>query len=122
MLIAHLVPGYFAADHSQKTWPAEWSNNQRRWLWTAALVSTFAPDMDVIYNALFRGFINHSWLWTHSLFLHLGVGLVGIEKQRREATRLSSGIVDVDNRIRSVDTGDVLRHASQSVIRKPIGR
>jgi uncharacterized membrane protein len=31
------------------------------------------PDLDVIYNALFRGFFNHSTLWTHSLFPYLGL-------------------------------------------------
>jgi hypothetical protein len=76
MLFAHLVPGYIAADRSQKTWPAEWSANRRLLLWAVALVSTVAPDVDVIYNARFQGFINHSWLWTHSLFLYLGIGLV----------------------------------------------
>ncbi|MCZ7546587.1 MAG: metal-dependent hydrolase [Anaerolineae bacterium] len=37
-------------------------------------MSTFVPDLDVVYNALFRGFINHSTLWTHSLFVHAGIG------------------------------------------------
>ena len=73
MLIAHLVPGYFAVTQSQKTWQPEWTRQQRILLWIAALVSTFVPDLDVIYNALFRGFFNHSTLWTHSLFPHLGV-------------------------------------------------
>ncbi len=40
-------------------------------LWAVALGSTAAPDLDVIYNTLFRGFVNHSTLWTHSLFLCL---------------------------------------------------
>lgn len=75
MLAAHLVPGYFAAVGSQSKWPAEWSKNRRIVLWMVALVSTFAPDWDVIYNGLFRGFVNHSTLWTHSLFVHLGIGL-----------------------------------------------
>jgi hypothetical protein len=44
-------------------------------LWAAALGSTVAPDLDVVYNALFRGFVNHSMLWTHSLFLYLAIGL-----------------------------------------------
>ncbi len=44
-------------------------------LWAAALCSTFAPDLDVIYNWLFRGFFNHSTLWTHSIFVHLGICL-----------------------------------------------
>ncbi len=76
MLLAHLVPGYFAATRSQSGWKPEWSKAQRRLLWGAALVSTFAPDFDVIYNLLLRGFFNHSLLWTHSLFPHLGVGLI----------------------------------------------
>ena len=45
-------------------------------LWAVALASTVAPDSDVIYNTLFRGFTNHSTLWTHSLFVHLSVCLV----------------------------------------------
>ncbi|HDQ73661.1 MAG TPA: metal-dependent hydrolase [Chloroflexi bacterium] len=76
MLAAHLVPGYFAASRSQSHWRPEWSKAQRRWLWTTALASTVAPDLDVIYNALFRGFFNHSTLWTHSVFVYLGFGLL----------------------------------------------
>lgn len=76
MLIAHLVPGYFAAVISRLNWKPEWNKSRRMLLWAAALGSTFAPDVDVIYNALFRGFINHSTLWTHSLIPHLGVGLL----------------------------------------------
>jgi len=45
-------------------------------LWGVALASTVAPDGDVVYNALFRGFFNHSTLWTHSMFVYLGLGLV----------------------------------------------
>jgi hypothetical protein len=75
MLGAHLVPGYFAAVKSQPHWSQEWSKSQRILLWTVALASTVIPDLDVIYNALFRGFINHSVLWTHSLFPYLCVGL-----------------------------------------------
>ena len=44
-------------------------------LWTVALGSTVVPDLDVIYNVLFRGFFNHSILWPHSLWPHLGLGL-----------------------------------------------
>lgn len=73
MLIAHLVPGYFAVVKSQPRWQAEWSRKQRVALWIMALASTVAPDLDVIYNALFRGFFNHSTLWTHSLFPYLGL-------------------------------------------------
>jgi LexA-binding, inner membrane-associated putative hydrolase len=75
MLIAHLVPGYFAAVKSRPDWKPIWSKSQRTLLWVAALGSTVLPDVDVIYNTLFRGFINHSILWTHSLIPHLIVGL-----------------------------------------------
>ncbi len=71
MLAAHLVPGYFAAVKSQSSWKAEWGSGRRRLLWTVALGSTIAPDLDVIYNVLFRGFFNHSILWPHSLWPHL---------------------------------------------------
>jgi hypothetical protein len=73
MLIAHIVPGYFAAVESRPRWRPEWSAWQRILLWMVAFGSTIAPDLDVVYNALLRGFINHSVLWTHSLFVHLGV-------------------------------------------------
>ena len=76
MLAAHLIPGYFAAIKSQPNWKSEWSKTQRILLWTTAMGSTIAPDIDVIYNVLFRGFFNHSTLWTHSLFLYLGIGLI----------------------------------------------
>lgn len=75
MLVAHLVPGYFATVKSQSRWEPKWSTEQRALLWTAALGSTVIPDLDVIYNALFRGFVNHSTLWTHSLFVHLSIAL-----------------------------------------------
>ncbi|MBI5305118.1 MAG: hypothetical protein HY868_23505 [Chloroflexi bacterium] len=75
MLAAHLVPGYFAAVHSQSQWHPEWSHNRRVALWSAAIFSTFAPDLDVIYNGLFRGFFNHSTLWTHSIFVHSAIVL-----------------------------------------------
>lgn len=75
MLVAHLVPGYFAAAKSQPHWKSNWNTRQRALLWIAALSSTVVPDLDVIYNALFRGFVNHSILWTHSLFVHLSVAL-----------------------------------------------
>ncbi len=71
MLVAHLVPGYFAGVKSALTWSPTWNRRRRVLLWTAALASTIAPDVDVIYNALFRGFMNHSTLWTHSIFVHL---------------------------------------------------
>lgn len=76
MLAAHLVPGYFAATRSQKFWNPQWTRTQRAALWTVAFASTVAPDSDVIYNTLFRGFTNHGTLWTHSLFVHLGICFV----------------------------------------------
>ena len=75
MLAAHLVPGYFAAVKSQSHWKPEWDKKQRTVLWIVALGSTIAPDLDVVYNALFRGFFNHSTLWTHSIFVHLAICL-----------------------------------------------
>lgn len=75
MLAAHLVPGYFASVKSRSTWKPKWSNKQRALLWATALGSTIVPDMDVVYNALFRGFFNHSTLWTHSLFVYLVIEL-----------------------------------------------
>jgi hypothetical protein len=75
MLLAHLVPGYFAAVGTQPRWKAHWTPLQRRGLWATALISSFAPDFDVIYNALFRGFVDHSFLWTHSIFLHGSIAL-----------------------------------------------
>ena len=75
MLIAHLVPGYFAAVKSQPYWRPDWSPQRRTLLWVAAFSGTVIPDLDVIYNALFRGFINHSTLWTHSLLVHLSIVL-----------------------------------------------
>ena len=76
MLLAHLVPGYFAAALSQPRWQSHWRTEQRALLWAVALGSTFAPDLDVIYNLLFRGFINHSLLWTHSLWPQLSLGVL----------------------------------------------
>jgi hypothetical protein len=75
MLLAHLVPGYFASVKTQPYWKPEWSRRQRALLWSVSLFSTFAPDLDVMYNALFRGFFNHSLLWTHSLFPYLALAL-----------------------------------------------
>jgi len=76
MLVAHIVPGYFAAAKSQSHWKPECGRGQRALLWATALASTVVPDLDVVYNALFRGFFNHSTLWTHSLFVYLGIGLL----------------------------------------------
>ena len=73
MLIAHLVPGYLAA--ATVKFPPDWNMTQRRLVWGVALGSTVFPDADVIYNAVFRGFVNHSWLWTHSLFVYVGIGM-----------------------------------------------
>jgi hypothetical protein len=76
MLLAHLVPGYFAAATSRSRWQPEWTDGQQRLLWAVALGSTVVPDLDVVYNALVRGFFNHSTLWTHSVFVYLGLGLL----------------------------------------------
>jgi hypothetical protein len=75
MLIAHVVPGYFAACLSKPYWNPKWSRWQRRGLWTVAIGSTIAPDIDVIYNIVWRGFAGHSTLWTHSLLPHLAMVL-----------------------------------------------
>jgi len=75
VLIAHLVPGYFAAVKSGSGQSPGWSRWQRFGIWAVALGSTVAPDSDVLYNAIFRGFFNHTWLWTHSLFPYLGMGV-----------------------------------------------
>lgn len=71
VLVAHIVPGYFAAIQSKPYWQPSWSSRQRALLWMVAVGSPVAPDLDVIYNVLFRGFSNHSTLWTHSLFVHV---------------------------------------------------
>lgn len=76
MLVAHLVPGYFAAVWSRTYWNPAWSRGQRAGLWIAALASTALPDTDVMYNVLFRGFFGHTTLWTHSIFVHLSILLV----------------------------------------------
>ncbi|MBN1876411.1 MAG: metal-dependent hydrolase [Anaerolineae bacterium] len=64
------------AAQSKLNWASEWNPTQRAFLWATALGSTVAPDFDVIYNTLFRGFFNHSILWTHSVFVYLVFGLV----------------------------------------------
>lgn len=76
MLIAHLVPGYFAASLSQSRWRPEWGKARRTGLWIAALGATAAPDFDVVLNVASGKNINHSTLWTHSLFVHLVIALV----------------------------------------------
>lgn len=75
MLVAHLVPGYLAATTMQARWPRTWTRRRRVILWLIALGSTVAPDVDVVYNAVFRGFLNHSTLWTHSAFAWAGLTL-----------------------------------------------
>jgi hypothetical protein len=82
MLIAHLVPGYAAAVFTRSHWNAEWTCTHRAGLWIAALGSTFAPDLDVIYNIITRGIVNHNVLWTHSLFLHGGIALIWLILRR----------------------------------------
>ncbi len=76
MLVAHLVPGYLAVTLSQRRWKKDWSGTQRAVLWIAGLTATVVPDLDVIYNWLFRGFFGHTILWTHSIFVHLGIVMV----------------------------------------------
>ena len=76
MLIAHLVPGYFAASISARSWPSTWGKVRRVALWSVALGATFVPDLDVIYNTTFRHFVNHSLLWTHCLFTYMAVGML----------------------------------------------
>lgn len=75
MLLAHIVPGYFVAYYTKSYWQQN-SNQQSCALWLMAIGSTIAPDSDVIYNIIGRGFSNHSLLWTHSLFVHAGIGLM----------------------------------------------
>ncbi|MCD4686698.1 MAG: hypothetical protein K8S97_12250, partial [Anaerolineae bacterium] len=67
MLAAHLAPGYAAVVVTRPGWDVAWTRPQRALLWGIALGSTAAPDLDVIYNTLCRGFTNHSTLWTHSV-------------------------------------------------------
>jgi membrane-bound metal-dependent hydrolase YbcI (DUF457 family) len=76
MLVAHLVPGYAAVIAARQQWPGEWNRAQRAALWIVALGSTAAPDSDVIFNLLAHGRAYHSILWTHSLFVHLGIALI----------------------------------------------
>jgi membrane-bound metal-dependent hydrolase YbcI (DUF457 family) len=76
LLAAHLIPGYFAAAFSQPHWHPEWGKLRRAWLWAAALGATVVPDTDVVLNVLSGNHINHSTLWTHSLFVHLSVVLL----------------------------------------------
>jgi hypothetical protein len=73
LLVAHLVPGYLAVSISRKRWKEDWSGTQRAVLWIAGLAATVVPDLDVIYNWIFRGFFGHTILWTHSIFVHLAI-------------------------------------------------
>lgn len=82
MLLAHVVPGYLAASASRRHWKGNWSHTQERTLWFIAIASTVAPDADVIYNTLVRGFMNHSLLWTHSLFPYLALAIAWLVLRR----------------------------------------
>ena len=98
MLAAHLVPGYFAAARSQSTWEPEWNSKQRALLWAVALGSTVAPDFDVMRNVLLHRFFNHSVLWTHSIFLYLGLGLLWLVLhilKRRPYLETAVGLITV---------------------------
>lgn len=87
MLVAHLVPGYFVAAKVKQNHIVEWNTTQQTLMWSVALGSTVAPDLDVVRNMLFRGFFNHSTLWTHSIFVYLGFGLLwlGFRRSRKLA-------------------------------------
>jgi membrane-bound metal-dependent hydrolase YbcI (DUF457 family) len=78
VLAAHVVPGYFAAAHAEGDRPPSWGPRRRALLWAVAVGSTVAPDLDVVYHVLFRGFFNHSVLWTHSVFVYLILGAMGL--------------------------------------------
>ena len=94
MLIAHLVPGYFAAVQSKPNWRPEWRRSQRIILWSVAIGSTVLPDLDVIYNTLFRGFINHSILWTLTIILRkITEFLFGSAKSRSFYSALGAKMV-----------------------------
>lgn len=93
MFGAHFVPGYFAAVGSKPLWQPEWTTPQRAVLWGAAVGSTVMPDFDVIYNILFRGFLNHSVLWTHSIFMPLGFLIVALLLWRNPYWRLLFGLI-----------------------------
>ncbi|MFZ1770922.1 MAG: hypothetical protein WAU00_17075 [Caldilinea sp.] len=85
MLLTHLVPGYFLAQSAQTRYPTEVRRWRRGLMWATAFTFTVLPDSDVIYNIVWRGFANHSWLWAHSLFgylglLALGMGLRGLRR------------------------------------------
>jgi hypothetical protein len=71
LLVAHFVPGYFAAAASQPYWNPDWSRGRRAALWAAALGSAVFPDVGYVSGMLWRPEIYN---WTHSLFVWLGVG------------------------------------------------
>jgi hypothetical protein len=80
---------------SKRAWQPDWTATQRRLLWSVAFASTALPDTDVIYNAAFRGFVNHSLLWTHSIFPPLGLLAVWFWlrcRQRNEFVRAFVGL------------------------------
>ena len=68
MLIAHIVPGYFAAVRSQKRRRSDWTGLKRAALWAAAISGTVFPDADVIGNLLFNRAFGHHVLWTHAIW------------------------------------------------------
>jgi hypothetical protein len=74
--VAHLVPGYFAGVLTQPNWNPQWGRLRRVGLWIAGLGATIVPDTDVVLNVLSGNHINHSTLWTHSLFVHLAIVLI----------------------------------------------
>jgi hypothetical protein len=89
--------------------------------------STIAPDLDVIYNTLFRGFFNHSILWPHSLWPHLSLGLAWWTlRHARSGTGRASLPQDKDLRHARSGTGrasllknkDLRRARSASVTRR----
>jgi len=76
MLMAHVVPAYFALAVSKPEWKPEWTENRRALLVFAAYVSAVWPDADAIYNTLFREmYFRHSILWAHCLIPHLCICL-----------------------------------------------
>lgn len=85
MLLAHIVPAYFAVDVLKPKWSREWGRWQRVILWIVAIGSTIAPDSDVIINVLTKGFAGHSTLWTHSIipYLVLGLGCMMLKRAKR---------------------------------------
>lgn len=83
MLLAHLVPGYFAASIYQSRDEPNWRGHAGAGLWVMALGACVAPDIDVVRNLLFRGFFGHSVLITHSIFPYVGLLLAWVLVRRR---------------------------------------